>query len=320
MADTKSEPLDKLKDASSELLKTVGDRVMSTVTDKVGGLTDKLEGIADGGPIGKAASEGAEAASDGKSPALGALKGVASGIKDKVTGGGGGGGGGGSKATKSTNIIESIDVGVPITVAYNQWTEFGAFPSFMKKVENVDAEEDNKLEFKAQIFLSHRKWEATVLEQVPDERIVWRSKGEKGHVDGAVTFHELDKNLTRILVVLEYYPQGLFEKTGNIWRAQGRRARAELRHFRRHVMTRTILEPDEIEGWRGVIEDSEVVKSDEEVVEGAEQEQSEDEAPEDEEESEDEYDEEGEEDEDEEPEDEYAEEEEEPEDELEAED
>src|SRR5215207_10926992 len=169
MADTKSEPLDKLKDASSELLKTVGDRVMSTVTDKVGGLTDKLEGIADGGPIGKAASEGAEAASDGKSPALGALKGVTSGIKDKVTGGGGGGGGGGSKATKSTNIIESIDVGVPITVAYNQWTQFGDFSGFMKKVESADHDQDEaKVTFKAQIFWSHRTWEGKIIEMVPN--------------------------------------------------------------------------------------------------------------------------------------------------------
>jgi|GEM_PF-304806 len=304
MAKSKTDPMDQLKDASSELLKTVGEKVLSTVTDKVGGLTDKLDDIADGGPIGKAASKGAEAASDGGSPVAGALKGAVTGIKDKVTGGGGGGG---SKATKSTNIIESIDVGVPISVAYNQWTEFGSFPTFMKKVENVDAEEDNKLEFKAQIFLSHRKWEATILEQVPDERIVWRSKGEKGHVDGAVTFHELGPNLTRILVVLEYYPQGLFEKTGNLWRAQGRRARAELRHFRRHVMTRTILEPDDVEGWRGVIEDGDVVKSHEDVVE-EEQEQESDEGDEGDDEAEDEYDDDegDEESEGEEPEDEYA--------------
>ena len=59
----------------------------------------------------------------------------------------------------------------------------------------------------------------------PHERIVWRSKGAKGYVDGAVTFHELTPDLTRILVVLEYHPQGFFEKTGNLWRAQGRRAR-----------------------------------------------------------------------------------------------
>ena len=74
-------------------------------------------------------SAGGKAAAQGDSPLLGGLKGAASGIKDKITGGGGGKSGGG-KATKSTNIIETIDVGVPVSVAYNQWTEFGAFPSF----------------------------------------------------------------------------------------------------------------------------------------------------------------------------------------------
>lgn len=278
-----TQPTDRLKDASQDLLRVLGDRAVSSLTDRVGGLTDKLEGLADASPAGSAVAKGAKKASEGGSPLLGAVTGAASGLKDKAVsgvkdmlpgGGSGGGSGGGGKATKSTNIIESIDVGVPIRVAYNQWTEFGSFPTFMKKVENVDAEEDDKLEFKAQIFLSHRTWEATVLEQIPDERIVWRSKGEKGHVDGAVTFHELGPNLTRILVVLEYYPKGLFEKTGNIWRAQGRRARAELRHFRRHVMTRTILDPEEIEGWRGLIEDGEVVKTHEEAVEEEESEES----------------------------------------------
>jgi uncharacterized membrane protein len=265
---TKSGPegLDKLKGSGQDLLHNLGDKALDTINEKLGGLTDKLTDIGDGGPVGKAVSKAGEASAKGDNPVMGGIKGAASGLKDKITGGGGGKSGGG-KATKSTNIIESIDVGVPLSVAYNQWTEFGEFPSFMKKVENVDAQEENKLTFKAQIFLSHRTWEATILEQIPDERIVWRSKGEKGHVDGAVTFHELAPNLTRILVVLEYYPQGLFEKTGNIWRAQGRRARAELRHFRRHVMTRTILEPDEVEGWRGVIEDGEVVESHEEHVE-----------------------------------------------------
>jgi hypothetical protein len=93
---------------------------------------------------------------------------------------------------------------------------------------------------------------------------MWKSPGAKGHVDGAVTFHKLAPSLTRILVVLEYHPQGLFEHTGNIWRAQGRRARLELKHFERHIMTNAILHPDEIEGWRGVIEDGEVVQDHEE--------------------------------------------------------
>ena len=300
----RTDPMDKLKGTSQDFLKALGDKALGTVTDKVGGLTDKLEDIAGGGPIGKAVAKGSEEAAQGGSAVGGALKGAVSGVKDKITGGGGGGGKGSPKATKATNIIEQVDVGVPVTVAYNQWTEFGEFPSFMKKVENVEAEDDDALKFKAQIFWSHRSWRAHILEQVPDERIVWKSEGEKGHVDGSVTFHEIGPNLTRILVVLEYYPQGFMERTGNIWRAQGRRVRAELKHFRRHVMTRTILEPDEVEGWRGVIEDGEVVKSHEEVVE--EEEQQSEEEPEDEYAEDEESEEESEESE-EEPEDEYAE-------------
>jgi len=271
--------MNKLKGAGQDVLKTLGERALSSVTDRVSGLTDKLDGIADGGPIGKAVSEGGKSAAQGDSPVGGALKGAMSGIKDKVTGGGGGGGSN-PKATKAMNIIEELDVGVPIRVAYNQWTSWDEFPSFMKKVENADEEDfeegdEPKVKWKAQVFWSHREWEATIKEQVPDERIVWTSTGAKGHVDGAVTFHELGPNLTKILLVLEYYPQGFMERTGNIWRAAGRRARLEFKHFRRHVMTRTILDPDEVEGWRGTIHDGEVVQTHEEALEEEEQQQDE---------------------------------------------
>ena len=136
----------------------------------------------------------------------------------------------------------------------------------MKKVESVETPSDEKTNWKAQVFLSHRTWEATIVEQVPDSHIIWQSKGAKGHVDGAVTFTELGRNLTRVLLVMEYYPQGLFEKTGNIWRAVGRRARLEFQHFARHAMTNVILRQEEIEGWRGEIRDSEVVKTHEEAL------------------------------------------------------
>jgi uncharacterized membrane protein len=290
MAGNDIQPMNKLKDAGQDVLKTLGERALTSVTDRVNGLTDKLDDIADGGPIGKAVSKGGEAAAEGKSPVGGALKGAMSGIKDKVTGGGGSN----PKATKAMNILEELDVGVPIRVAYNQWTSYDQFPSFMKKVEHVDEQDDEEptLNWKAQVFWSHRQWEATIKEQVPDERIVWTSTGEKGHVDGAVTFHELGPNLTRILLVLEYYPQGFMERTGNIWRAAGRRARLEFKHFRRHVMTRTILDPDEVEGWRGTIHDGEIVQTHEEALEEEQQQAEADEDEQDEgyeDQSEDEY-------------------------------
>src|SRR5215213_7683124 len=105
---------DKLKSAGQGALKALGSRALHSVEDRVGSLTDRFEGMADGQPLKKAAVKGAEAKAKGESGLLGGLKGAASGIKEKVTGGGGGGGGGGgSKATKATNIVESVDVGVP---------------------------------------------------------------------------------------------------------------------------------------------------------------------------------------------------------------
>jgi uncharacterized membrane protein len=175
--------------------------------------------------------------------------------------------GAGRNKVKITNIIEDVDIGAPRRLVYNQWTQFQDFPSFTKKVQSTEQVANEKLQWKAKIFWSTRMWESTIVEQVPDERIVWTSKGTKGYVNGVATFHELSPDLTRVLLVLEYHPQGLFEKTGNLWRAQGRRARLELKHFRRHVMTQALLaKPDEVEGWRGEIHDSEVVKTHEDAV------------------------------------------------------
>jgi uncharacterized membrane protein len=206
---------------------------------------DKL--ASDGSPLKAAFSSG--------------LTGAKEKVKEAVQGvtGSLGGKGGGNKKLKLTNIVEDIDVGVPVELAYRQWTEYGQFPKMMKKVEQADQESDEKVHWKAQVFWSHRSWESTIIEQVPCDHIVWRSKGQKGHVDGAVSFHELGPHLTRILVVLEYHPKGLFERTGNLWRAQGRRVRLELKHFKRHVMTHTLLHPDDVEGWMGEIRDGEVV-------------------------------------------------------------
>ena len=156
---TNSQATDKLREAGGDFVRNLGDKAMGAVNDRVGDLTNKLNDLAEGGATGKAAKKAGEAALEGDNPIMGGLKGAASGLKDKVTGGSGSSTSGGD-ATKSTNIVESIDVGVPLSVAYNQWTEFGAFPSFMKKVESVRAEEENQISFKAQIFLSHRSWEA----------------------------------------------------------------------------------------------------------------------------------------------------------------
>ncbi|MFG2192155.1 SRPBCC family protein [Streptomyces sp. NPDC048639] len=311
---------DRLRQEVQDLLGALGERAIGSLSDKVGGVTDRLTDIGpDGGPGLMAALTGGKSLAEGKSPLRAMVGSGLTGMKEKAKGalsgavGGGGGGGGGDKdkKIKVTNIVEQIDVGVPVSTAYDYWTQFEDFPAFMKKVESVEQESEAELEWKAQVLWSHRKWQSTIMEQVPDEMIVWQSKAEKGHVDGVVTFHELTPNLTRILLVLQYHPQGFFEQTGNLWRAQGRRARLELKHFRRHVMTDTFLNSEDVEGWRGEIHEGEVVSSAEDEEEEPEDAYDDEEEPEDEyeedEEAEDEYEE------DEEPEDEYEEEDEEPE-------
>ena len=93
---------------------------------------------------------------------------------------------------------------------------------------------------------------------------------------GVVTFHPLGDNLTRVLLVLEYFPKGLFEKTGNIWRAQGRRARLDLKLFRTFVMMRG----EATGGWRGEIRDGEVVKDHETALREEKESREEPEGPE----------------------------------------
>jgi uncharacterized membrane protein len=273
-----SGPMDRLKAEASGLAGALTERAMSSVRDRVesttGRLTDYVEG--DGGPGLMAAVTGAKSVAEGKSPGRSMLSAGWAGLKEKASGLFRKGKGKGQQKLKLTNIVESVEVGVPVTLAYNQWTTYHDFPSFTKKVENAEPGDDNKkVNWKAQVFWSHREWEATIIDQRPDERIIWRSKGQKGHVDGAVTFHELAPTLTKVVVVLEYHPQGMFERTGNLWRAQGRRVRLELKHFQRHVMAHALLNPDEVEGWRGVIEDGEVVKDHETVLDEEAREQGE---------------------------------------------
>jgi uncharacterized membrane protein len=275
-----------LFDAGEKYVQTKAENVMSSAGQKVGNATRKLTDVADGGSLFNAGSKLAE----GKSPLRTAVEMGGKGIKDKVTGlfkGGGKdkGSGGGRKAN---NILEDIDVGVPLREAYNQWTEFQKFSTFAKGVTGVERSDDVTSNWRFKILWSNRSMKATTTEQIPDERIAWTTEGAKGTVKGVVTFHPLGENLTKILLIIEYYPSGLFEKTGNIWRAQGRRARLDLKHFRRFLMMEGAATG---EGWRGEIRDGEVVRMHEEAMEDEEggqdetdYEEPEEELPEDEEE------------------------------------
>ncbi|MDL4821434.1 SRPBCC family protein [Actinomadura opuntiae] len=269
-------PLDELKDAGQEVVRALMVKGLHGATHMVRDLTEKLgdgsgDGNGDGGGTGaKMAARGAQKLAEGRSPLRAGLSAGMTGAKETVKnvfgGGGDGGGASGGDEAKAVTIVEEFDVGLPLRTAYDQWTRFADYPSFTSKVENVEQESDEKIKWRARIFMSHRNWESTITEQVPDDRIVWKSEGDKGYVDGAVTFHRIAPTLTRVLLVAEYHPDGFFEKTANLWRAQGRRLRLDFKHIKRHMMTRAILEQDDIEGWRGEIRDGEVVKTHEDAL------------------------------------------------------
>ncbi|MDX3312957.1 SRPBCC family protein [Streptomyces sp. ME08-AFT2] len=262
-----SEAADRLKEEVQEYLAAQATRLLTGVGHKLGDTTSKLNDIAEGNSPGfaKLALDGGKKLAEGKGPLRSALELGASRAKDKVTGAFkslGGGKGKKSAGKKPTVIMETIDVGVPLRTAYDQWTQYQDFSTFAKGVKSANRADDVTSDWQAKVFWSNRSWKAKTTEQVPDDRIAWTSEGAKGTTKGVVSFHELAENLTRILLVIEYYPTGFFEKTGNIWRAQGRRARLDLKNFARFITIKGEAE----DSWRGEIRDGEVVTSHEDAI------------------------------------------------------
>jgi uncharacterized membrane protein len=273
----------RLTEEARHLLQAGSGRLTSKLGDGVTGAAQKLTDIGDSGSL--SLGEGAKRMLGGEGPLKAGLGAATAGVTDKVKGvfGKGSKGGKGGSKTKAMNIEESIDIGVPVSVAYDQWTQFQDFSRFMKGVESVEQTDDTELTWRGKVFKSRRTWKAKIQEQVPDRRIVWTSEGGKGSTKGVVTFHPLADDLTRVLLALEYYPSGVVEKTGNLWRAAGRRARLDLKNFRRFVM----MENEPTGSWRGEIQEGEVVKGPDEADDDNEAEDNENEAEDNENEAED---------------------------------
>lgn len=143
----------------------------------------------------------------------------------------------GSGPVKSSHVIEEhIDVGVPRDVAYQQWTTYQDLTKYSKK-ESAEAKRKERVSFSSKIGPSSRQWDAEVVEQVPGRRIAWRSIGGAQNM-GVMTFHRLDDRLTRVMVQMEYHPQGFVETIGNFLRMQRRRVRKDLRLFKNFIELR----------------------------------------------------------------------------------
>ena len=133
-----------------------------------------------------------------------------------------------------STVTESANVTVPVRTAYDQWTRFEAFPLFMDGVEEIRRLDDTTLRWRTRIAGVAREFDARITEQVPDERVAWKSLDGPTHA-GVVTFHRLDETTTRVTVQLEIDLAGFAEKGGDRLGALTHRVRGDLRRFKTFV-------------------------------------------------------------------------------------
>jgi uncharacterized membrane protein len=146
-------------------------------------------------------------------------------------------------------IIErSVDVEAPVRVVYNQWTQFEEFPRFMDGVREVRQLDDRRLHWRAVVGGQEKIWDAEITEQIPDERVAWRARAGAANA-GVVTFHRITDGRTRIMLQLEYDPQGVVETLGDTLGVVSHRVENDLLRFKEFVESRG----RETGAWRGEI-------------------------------------------------------------------
>lgn len=145
-------------------------------------------------------------------------------------------------------VIESIQINVPASVAYNQWTQFEEFPRFMDNVHEVRQIDDKHLHWRADVGGKEKEWDCEITEQVPDQRIAWCSTTGARNA-GVVTFHRISDNSCRVALQIDYEPETLMEKAGDMLGAMRMQARSDLRRFKEMLEARG----HETGAWRGTI-------------------------------------------------------------------
>ena len=148
------------------------------------------------------------------------------------------------------NAIETVDVNVPVTVAYNQWTKFEEFSKFLNFVESITQVNDTLTEWKVKIGGVEREFEAQITEQHPDERVAWNSTGGQVDHGGVVTFHKLAENETRVTVQLDWEATGLMEKAGAALGIDNLAIKKDLANFKEFIEAKGTDDG----GWRGDVQ------------------------------------------------------------------
>jgi uncharacterized membrane protein len=139
--------------------------------------------------------------------------------------------------TVMSDVIETVDVAVPVRTAYNQWTQFEEFPRFMEGVEEIRQVSDTLTHWKIKIGGIEREFDAQITEQRPDERVAWNSVDGTSHA-GVVTFHRLDAEKTRVTLQLDTAPEGIVEKLGDKLGVVKHRAKADMERFKTYIESR----------------------------------------------------------------------------------
>lgn len=145
-------------------------------------------------------------------------------------------------------VEQSIDVDVPVSTAYNQWTQFESFPEFMGGVEEVQQLTEDLTHWRTTIGGVEREFDAAITEQVPEERVAWRSVDGKTH-GGVVTFHQLSPTTTRVMVQIDWETESLTEKAGALVGADDAQVKKDLGRFKEFIESRG----SETGAWRGEI-------------------------------------------------------------------
>jgi uncharacterized membrane protein len=147
-----------------------------------------------------------------------------------------------------TTVEQSVEIGVPVRTAYDQWTQFEEFPRFMEGVEEVTQLTDDRLHWKTKIAGVEREFDAEITEQHPDERVAWRTLSGPEQA-GVVTFHKLDPSTTKVMLQMEFQPEGLAEQAADKLGIVKARIKGDLDRFKDFIESRGT----ESGAWRGDI-------------------------------------------------------------------
>ena len=147
-----------------------------------------------------------------------------------------------------STVEMSIDVELPVSTVYNQWTQFEEFPRFMEGVDQVTQLDDTRLHWVAEIAGAKREWDAEIVDQEPDQRIAWRSIDGAGN-GGIVTFQPTGAAATRVNLQMEFEPEGLAETIGDKLGFVSKQAEGDLKRFKSFMEERG----GETGAWRGEV-------------------------------------------------------------------